>query len=270
MSKNWPFTDYHDLLHWDESTMKYLVIGKEVCPTTGNKHNQGYVQFKEKIRFSKLKKLYPDIHFEYQKGTNNEASIYCKKDGDFEEWGKMCSKGQRNDLDAIRNEIINGTSVDDIAMENPGIYHQYGRTLCKLEDIQLRKRFRTEMTEGIWYWGKTGVGKSHKAFEGFHPDTHYLLPNDNGWWDGYKGQETVIINDFRGELSYNFLLQLVDKFPMNVRRRNREPFPFTSKKVIITSSIPPKKVYARRLEQDHLRQLRRRFKVIKVFQSGQG
>ena len=143
-------------------------------------------------------------------------------------------------------------------------YHQYGRTLNKIEDLAMRNKYRSEMTKGIWYWGETGVGKSHKAFEGFNPKTHYVLPNDNGWWDAYTQQDTIIINDFRGEIRYNELLNLVDKWPFNVKRRNREPIPFISKTVIITSSLKPEDVYHNRNDEDKIEQLLRRFEVIKV------
>lgn len=97
------------------------------------------------------------------------------------------------------------------------------------------------MTEGFWYYGETGVGKSHRAFAEAGDDV-YVWVDDNGWWDGYTGQEVVIINDFRGGIKYNELLQLIDKWPYSVRRRGRPPMPFTSKKIIITSSMSPDQV----------------------------
>eukprot|EP00918_Siedleckia_nematoides_P052795 GHVU01115306.1.p1 GENE.GHVU01115306.1~~GHVU01115306.1.p1 ORF type:complete len:237 (+),score=15.01 GHVU01115306.1:377-1087(+) len=180
----------------------------------------------------------------------------------FKEFGEMPSQGRRTDLIDLRDRIKSGESVDDLTIENPEIFHQYGRTLTKLEDIILRKKYRTWMTEGIWYWGSTGVGKSHKAFENYDPETHYVYPNDNGWWDGYTGQETVIINDFRGGICYNELLDLVDKWPKDVKRRCREPAPFLARKVIITSPDIPQNVYSRLAENDSLDQLFRRFKII--------
>lgn len=164
----------------------------------------------------------------------------------------------------MAHDISNGMMVDTIAIENPEIYHQYGRTLNKLEELRMRQVFRAEMTEGVWYYGETGVGKSHRAFKNYTPQTHYVLPNDNGWWDGYVQQDIVIINDFRGFLSYDFMLQMIDKWPFSVKRRGREPIPFISKKVIITSSLSPKEVYNKRNDNDSIKQLRRRMKVIKL------
>ena len=50
----------------------------------------------------------------------------------------------------------------------------YGRTLNFIEDLKMRKLHRSQMTEGIWIFGKTGCGKSHYAFKDFNSDSHYV------------------------------------------------------------------------------------------------
>lgn len=243
---------------------KYIVVGEEVGKE-GTPHLQGYVEFASPKRLTALKKMNNRIHWEKRQGTAQQASDYCKKDKTFFEKGELSKQGARTDLDTVKDQILEGKAVDEIVVEAPMLYHQYGRTLDRIEDIALRKKFRSWMTEGLWLHGKTGVGKSHAAFEGFTPETHYVLPEDNGWWDGYKGQETVIINDFRGHLPYSFLLQLVDKYPLTVKRRGREPIPFLAKRVIVTSSLPPEGVYHNLSEKDSLDQLLRRFTVQELF-----
>ena len=117
------------------------------------------------------------------------------------------------------------------------------------------------MTQGVWIFGGTGVGKSEWAFEQ-GGESFYVYPYDNDWWDGYKCEDCVIIDEFRGQLPYNVILRMVDKHPnFYVRRRCREPMPFVSKKVIITSSLPPWKVFKNLDTQDSLNQLYRRFKI---------
>lgn len=250
---------------WTFKPIKYMVIGEEVGEE-GTPHLQGYAEFTYNVKFSTLKNLCSRVHWEKRKGSALQAAHYCMKDGKYEEKGELSQQGKRTDIDKVRNEILEGKKVDMIVLENPEFYHQYGRTLSKIEDLAMRQKFRTEMTKGVWYWGSTGVGKSHIAFQNFHPSTHYVLPNDKGWWDAYTQQDTVIINDFRGEIKYNELLQLVDKWPYSVKRRGREPMPFTSKLVIITSSLPPCDIYKNRLEEDSLEQLLRRFEVKEVLE----
>lgn len=45
---------------------------------------------------------------------------------------------------------------------------------------------------GTWYWGKPGVGKSHRA-RAENPSLY--IKAQNKWWDGYKGQGAVLLDD---------------------------------------------------------------------------
>lgn len=278
-ARNWIFTinNYNDN---DEKQLKeltnvYVLYAYEVGDS-GTPHLQGYLYSKEKISRKALSKKLPKAHLELANGTLEENKKYIigpyEKDGKIKPYnpnhftvGNEPKQGKRGDLDDIKQSIIEGsTTVDQICIENPMIYHQYARTLTKIEDLAMRKKFRTETTECIWYYGATGVGKSHKAYENFHPDTHYNWKDDGGWQDGYTQQETVIINEFRGEIKYKDLLLLCDKWPYEVRRRSREPMPFISKKIIITSALPPSEIYHNLSEKDSLEQLTRRIKIIKL------
>lgn len=257
---NWTEAEYTQVVS-KFSDANYYVIGKEVGEN-GTPHLQGYVYFKTKKRGSTLKKINDRIHWEPMYSTPKQASDYCKKDNNFVEFGELPMQGHRTDIDEICDEIKSGKKVDDICIERPMMFHQYGRTLTKVEDLMMRKKYRTEMTTCDWYWGETGTGKSHVAFKNYSPETHYVFSNDNGWWDKYTQQDIVIFNDFRGaDVAYNHLLQLIDKWPTDVRRRGKEPMPFISKHIIITSSLPPEKVYTYREEQDKIEQLLRRIKV---------
>lgn len=268
-SRGWCFTvnnysaeEYEELKDKLSHLSSYFIIAKEVGKE-GTPHLQGYVLFKNQLRLSSLRKINGRGHYEMQKGSDFQASKYCMKDGQYYEYGERPCPGSRNDLVKTKDLILSGkASISSIILDDPMQFHKYGRTLERIQDLTLRRKSRDFMTEGIWYWGPTGVGKSHVAFENFTEKTHYLYPNDNGWWDAYQQQETVIINDFRGEITFSFLLQLIDKWPVNVRRRGREPIPFLSKTVIITSSLPPDGVYSGVLERDdNIDQLLRRLKV---------
>lgn len=263
-SRNFCFTSFDvEKPKFDEMTMKYLCFGSEIAPTTGTHHWQGFVCWKNAKTISACKKnLINNGRVFIIKGTLKQNEEYCTKEGKFEKFGTLPNQGKRRDLIELKDALINGeTTVEEILIENPETYHQYGRTLEKIESIAQRSNFRTEMTKCDWIYGTTGTGKSEEAFTGYDPNTHYLWSDDKGWWDGYKGQEVVIMNDFRGEIPYNFMLQLVDKWPVNVRRRNREPVPFTSKKIIITSSLKPDEIYHNRNDEDKIEQLLRRITI---------
>ena len=244
---------------------RYLIIGDEKGEG-GTPHLEVYVYFASAISFGSIKKkVGTQFHIEAAK-TTTAAADYCKKEKIMFEDGDPPAQGKRVDLMAIRDQIVlEHKSVDDICMEMPEVYHQYGRTLHKIEDIALRKRFRTEMTKGIWYHGPTGAGKSHEAFQDFNPATHYVKNLRDDWWDGYTGQEVVIFNEFRGQLPYAEMLELCDKWPTTVKRRNREPVPFLAKEIRVTSALEPNKVYGGVCDrEDNIAQLLRRFEVKKV------
>lgn len=246
-----------------EYAVYQIEMGKE-----GTIHLQGCVYYKNPRVWPK--KVFPRAHLESEK-VKGALIRYCQKEetrirGPYE-FGKKPIQGERTDLNKVKEDIVKGKKIEEVVMEDPELYHQYGRTLEKIENIVLNKRFRTEMTEGIWYYGPTGVGKSHKAFEGYNPETHFMVNGDTiekGWWDGYEQQETVIINEFRGGLKYSFLLELLDKWPLQVARRNKGGIQFNSKRVIITSSLAPEDIYKNMNEKDSLEQLYRRCKVVMI------
>jgi len=69
--------------------VKYLVFGKEVCPTTGTPHLQGFVVFKDRKTFSQVRDVLPwGCHLEMKgkKSTMEEAAGYCRKDGQYKEF----------------------------------------------------------------------------------------------------------------------------------------------------------------------------------------
>lgn len=289
----WVFTHYADEPPVFEKSMRYLLYAPEICPTTGRPHWQGFVVYKnartitaiqngrkraKMPAFGWLKEPAGHIghQLSYIRGPYDDGKGKTKPfNPDWKEFGKRPAQGKRNDLVALKEKIVAGeTRAEDVAIADPTMYHKYGRTLHKIEDITLRKKVRKWMTKGVWIFGPTGVGKSHEAFakyiDDWDPDKYYVWRDDKGWQDAYTGQEIVIINDFRGSIPYNELLQMVDKWPHYVRRRGREPAPFLAKQVIITSSLSPEQVYNRRNAADNIAQLLRRFKIVDMTPQSEG
>lgn len=254
--------------HICQAEYSYCIIGLEVAPTTGTQHLQGFIELKKIVRWKKLKEILGNrTWFEGRRGTAQQAADYCKKGGHFTEDGEISKTGHATALISLQEQLRSGMTASQIMMDEPHQFHLYGRTLNAMEDNLLRQRYRTVAPLAYWLWGVTGSGKSHEAFYGFTPDTHYVVPDDGGWWDNYMQQETVIFNDFRGsELNYNQLLQMLDVWPWQVRRRGRQPMPFTSTRVYFTSSLSPSDLYQGNVEhQDNIAQLLRRLTEVRQF-----
>lgn len=268
-----------------EDKIRYICYSPEICPTSGRKHWQGFIYLHNQMTITAIQKYFQK-NYNYQfgflknnDGTAEQNRIYCgyadyekdgkikKKNEAFKEFGVIPIQGKRTDLISIKDKMVKGElKLDDVILNEPITYHQYGRTLKEIQRIVNKKKFRNWMTEGIWYYGKTGTGKSHRAFENFNPEKMYVFNvNDGGFWNGYEGHEIVIINEFRGQIPFSELLDLIDKHPKNVKIKGSDTVPFLAKKVIITSSKHPKNIYINALDdEENFDQLERRIKIIEL------
>lgn len=262
----------YETLVGPDKFFRYIAKGDEICPKTGREHHQGFCYLHINSAHGKLalqrisEKLCKEKppHVEAMRGKIQDNEYYCSKEGELDEYGDKPAQGCRGDIDETVAEIVAGKrTADEVAVDNPGFFHQYGRTLDRVQEIAFRKRFRTEMTTGFWYTGPTGSGKSHMAFAGFNPDTHYSKNLNDEWWDGYTGQETVILNEFRGQIRFSELLDLTDKWPKTVKVRNKAPVPFLAKTLIITSVKRPEEIYVNQ-GGEPWGQFTRRFSVLQI------
>ncbi len=67
------------------------------------------------------------------------------------------------------------------------------------------------------------------------------------WWDGYDGQEDVVMDDFYGWLKWSFLLNLLDRYPMLVPIKGGTK-EFVAKRVFITSNKKPEMWYPNQID----------------------
>lgn len=72
----------------DPAEVQYCIEGKEIAPSTGTPHIQGFVMWRKQKRMSQLIKAYPGMDWGHTDGTPWENFTYCSKDGDFEEYGE--------------------------------------------------------------------------------------------------------------------------------------------------------------------------------------
>lgn len=249
----------------EEGRVKYICWGEEIAPTTGTPHLQGYVEFPRDRQIKTISKLpgCSRMSLFARAGTQSQAIAYTKKEGPWVEFGTKKAQGARTDLKEVMERLKTGDiTMDEIVLDYPELYAQYGRTFEKAVDILNRKKKRSgEMPTCLWYWGATGTGKSHAAFTEAGDDA-FVWEDANGWWDGYTGQKTVVLNEFRGQLPYRTLLSLADKWDTKVPLRGREPTPFLAERIIVTSSLHPKDCYFHVAEKDSIEQLLRRFTVV--------
>lgn len=218
---------------------------------SGTPHLQGYLQLKKKGRLSFLKKLSSSAHWEMRKFSHQDCVNYCTKESDEKStrldgpWTygvPTKGQGQRNDLLALKEAADQGQTERAIAM-NPETFPawaKYYRALGRYQLLSGQKR-RTWATKTVVYWGPSGTGKSSRALIEGGADAYWLpKPHNNGgvWWDGYDGQETVVIDEFYGWIPRDMMQRICDRYPLNLQTKGGV-VPFLAKKVIITSNKAP-------------------------------
>lgn len=193
-SRRWCFTlnnytdnDISEISSWETT---YTVFGREVGES-GTPHLQGFIVFPKPKRLSLLKKLHSGLHWEVARGTSQQASDYCKKDGDYIESGIFpASQGRRNDLEAAII-TLKSDGLSAVAREHPTVFVKFSRGLRDI-NLFLHESYNHSNVRGYWIWGPPGTGKSHFARS---LSDSIFIKDQNKWWDGYDGELNVILDD---------------------------------------------------------------------------
>jgi len=112
------------------------------------------------------------------------------------------------------------------------------------------------------FWGATGTGKSKRAWEEATLEAYPKDPNTK-FWDGYNGQENVVIDEFRGLISISHMLRWLDRYPVIVEIKGSSCV-LKAKKIWITSNLSPDDWY-KELDSETLSALRRRLNITHFF-----
>lgn len=234
---NYTDVDIETFKSWSNEVKK-MVISKE-CGEEETPHLQGRITFSRAYRLTGLKKLVPRAHWEVTMCASD--SLYVMKEGsDVIINVNNKNQGHRSDLDEIKEKLDNGVSQKVIAQEHFGSWVRYNRSFEKYSLLVTPPRdFKTELHI---IWGAPGSGKSHTAYEEAGEDV-YTKMGSNKWWDGYTGQECVVIDDFYGGMPWTNLLNIADKYKTQVETKGGM-VPFVAKKIFITSNQHPQLWYS--------------------------
>jgi hypothetical protein len=232
---------------------KYLVYGREVS-STGTPHLQGFMTLNKRHTLSSLKKLLgPRPHLEPARKTSEQAADYCKKDGDYEEFGTPPTPGQRTDLLRACDMIKSGHSIQAVAEECPDTFVKFGRGIRDLK-LTLEKPYDHDDVRGVWYWGPPGSGKSYRA-RMENPCSY--LKAQNKWFDGYAGEESIILDDLDHNALGHHLKIWADRYACTGETKGGT-IHLRHKRFIVTSNYTPSQLFE---DTEMSSAIERRFKV---------
>lgn len=241
---------------FDHERQRGLVFQLERGDTTGYTHWQGYVEYVRSTNFNRVKTDLgdPAVHIEPALGSRSQNIAYCTKqdtrvrgpfvfpDGFDTEDNKQ---GYRRDLIEIKERLDDGASLVQVASQSFATFCRNYKAFEKY--LLLVQPPRSWKSHVIVAWGATGTNKSRFAHER-DPKAYWLGPSHSGskvhWFDGYDGQETVVLDEFRpSQWEYTQLLQLLDRYPYRAQTKGGTAN-FIPREIIITTSQNPDTWYS--------------------------
>lgn len=243
-ARGWCFTSFDD---FDLSKLPrgatYLCAQQEICPRTGKYHWQGFVYYKNAVRFSTLKGVFPKAHIEAMKGNVDQAISYCSKSqsavlGTFFELGDRPQQGRRTDIHEVIAEIRAGTEYRDILLDYPEVCSKYLRYIKEVQ-LFINRPIGYSRRNCLLISGPPGCGKTGIVYDAFGYDQVYDWNWSSKWFDGYSGQQCILIDEFcHRSLDPNFFKKLCDGYPVT-REVKGGTVSITSPFIVLLTNEPP-------------------------------
>jgi len=240
----------------------FIMIGLETGES-GTPHFQGYVYFKNAIKGESMRKYCDKAHWEFTKMGSKCNIEYCGKD-DKEPYrfGADPKQGKRRDVDAIYDAVEAGMTMTEIVAMRPSAQGlRMLDTLAKISNVK-----RDWVPEVFWHWGASGSGKTHAAYEYFGERDHYVFGSTGVYWDGYTGEECVLLDDFEiSMMGFKQLLRVLDRYDYRCPTKGGSR-QLLARVIIITCCESPNVLYKDMSIPDRA-QLLRRITQIKHFET---
>lgn len=234
---------------FETGAYSYIVGQQEQAPTTGQMHIQGYAQLTKRKRLEGMKKLDARAHWEHCKCPAEARAYAMKEDTRVQgpwEFGECRKAGRKPTLQEVCTLVLDGKSDYDIARAAPEQFVRHHRGIGAFRIAAKVPQERRTWPPELWViWGPSGSGKSWFAQMNWGDvSTVYWKPQGTKWWDGYFGQETVVLDDFKGSwMPLQDFQRLVDRYPLQVETKGGY-VPMLARRIVITSNYQPSAWYA--------------------------
>lgn len=247
---------------WLPPSCKYIRGQLESGSESNYLHWQILAILHRKGTLSSIKAVFGDeCHAEASRSEAASAYVWKEEtrvDGTQFELGEQpFRRNNKSDWDKVREEAKAGR-LDSIESD---IYVRHYFSLKRIAKDNARAPHRPGV-EVVVLWGVSGSGKSHRAFSEAGEQA-YFKSSTTKWWDGYRGEENVVIDEFRGQIGVEHLLRWFDKYPCFVEEKGGQ-IPLFAKKFWVTSNLDPREWY-KDLDEDTKAALFRRFKSVVHF-----
>lgn len=235
----------------------------------GTLHLQATLSFKDQVyKRSITRRLFANCYAEVRRGTLAEALEYCTKEesrvvGPWEFGVRPARRdgeaGKRSDLDDVNDLVNAGASLNEIREAAPAAFIRYGSGIMRAQFVRASAAgFAPRLTLRVTVInGPTGAGKTRRAIQlggGYDPSKVFMVQKDSAtlWWDGYEGQDCIILDDFDDRwMPYKQLLRLLDVHPYRLPVKGAYTW-LAATQIYLTSCRPPRMWYTEQVERGEL------------------
>ncbi len=251
LEKGWHHQHILDVLRNNFKTLIYVAMADE----QGTQHHTHiFIVFASRVRFSMIKRYFPEAHIEKCKGTVSDNVNYVKKtgkwednqskqekkiEGTFEEYGTQPpdSKGKRSDMSELYQMVLDNMTNAEILAQNQDYILQIDK-IDKVRTTILTEKYketvRTEL-EVIYISGATGTGKTRGVLENNGYSNVYRVTDYKHPFDNYNGQPVIAFDEFRSSLNIKDMLLFCDIYPIELPSRYTNKFACYNKVYIISN-----------------------------------
>ena len=255
LAKRWCFTINNPTeadRFWEEpdklEMIKYIVLQTEKGEQ-GTPHYQGFLILKDKKRMTWLKSNFNErAHWAITRGTDKQASDYCKKDDTRVPGGYTFEHGTfgRNkdeleeqaikELEEVKKNFKRPADIPAELLLQPNFVSAY-----KLLTQEALGPYRPNL-KIITIVGPPATGKSYLINKLFPTAARMVMGNTGAWWLN-PTSKVGVIEEFAGQIPLTRMLHLLDPYPLSLEVKGGTR-PCLFELIFITSNSNPEEWYA--------------------------
>lgn len=224
----------HDVIldFLENNNVKYACGVDEIGNEEKTYHTHLFIIFNNARYIKSVIKMFVpfnNAHVEICRGTIDENIDYIKKENKHDnkketqvidsyfEFGDLPSgQGSRNDKEIIYELVNSDYSADEIIDMYPQYIFQFEKiqTLCiNYKTKKYENQFRNNI-KVTYIYGEAGTGKTSYIFKQHNIKDIYRISNYEHPFDDYNFQSVLVLDEYRSNFTIEFLLNILDKYPL--------------------------------------------------------
>jgi len=238
----------------ESDDLRYAVFQREKAPDTGTPHHQGYFEFTQPKWFTTIRNLLSEktigvqAHVQQRRKKRSQAREYCMEEEtrispQYYECGSFIEDGERCDLNSIADDIEGGMTNMELSRKYGNKYVTVRAWADEYRQDFLERKYKKERRLNIqvtYIFGVTEVGKTRHVLDLFGDENVYRATDYGNRFtgerfDGYKGEDIIVFEEFRSQIKIEKMLNYLDVYAVELPSRFRNKWACYTKVYILSN-----------------------------------